>query len=362
MANPVSQQPWIPLSKIEELVQVEPALLIFGMCFGAYAAYRILLGEISTERHRNIRELFRNLLAHFVIGASLFTAYQSLQRFGDPVDLATGRLLAYLGFLTILSGATITVKVCRILAFEYLFLSHMKVAVPLLLVNLFTLLLSVVLGGWIVTEVFSVRLAPLLATSAIFSLILGLALQDTLGNLFAGVALQFDKPYEIGDWVEIQNGGQKWVGQIEEISWRATVLIGFADELITIPNRIMGQSQIANYTRKGRPIVRSQVLRISYDTDQDHARAVMMEALRQCERIRKDIDPIVFALEANESWVTFKLAYFIDNYGSQYLIGDEVIKTALEHLKRAGIKVAAPRLQLQAASDGRAPCNPDAVT
>ena len=145
----------------------------------------------------------------------------------------------------------------------------MRVAVPVLLVNLFTLLLSMVLGGWIVTDIFNVRLAPLLATSAIFSLVLGLALQDTLGNLFSGVAMQFDKPYEIGDWVEIQTGGtQKWVGQIEEISWRATVLIGFAEELITIPNRVISQSEISNFTRKGKPIIRSQVFRIAFGEDQ----------------------------------------------------------------------------------------------
>ena len=217
-------QPWIPIAKIEELVQLEPALLIAGLTFGAWLVYKILLGNVSNDRHRNIQKLFQNLSFHTTIGATLFTSYYLFARFSDSSTSAE-RIISYIGLLTLLSGATVFVKVCRILMFEYLFLSHMRVAVPVLLVNLFTLLLSIILGGWLATEIFAVRLAPLLATSAIFSLVLGLALQDTLGNLFAGVALQFDKPYEIGDWVEINNGSQKWVGQIEEISWRATVLI-----------------------------------------------------------------------------------------------------------------------------------------
>jgi small-conductance mechanosensitive channel len=351
--NSHSFQPWIPLDKIEELVQLEPALLITGLCAGAWVVYKLLLRNVSADRHRNLRGLFRNLLFHFVTGAILFTSYYLLDRFGAegrPVD----RLLSYIGFFALLSGATVFVKVSRILAFEYLFLSHMKVAVPVLLVNLFTLLLSLMLGGWIATNIFNVRLAPLLATSAIFSLVLGLALQDTLGNLFAGVALQFDKPYEIGDWVEIMAGGQKWVGQVEEISWRATVLIGLADELITVPNRVVAQSQVSNFTLKGKPIVRSQAFRIPFDTDQAQARKVMFEAARQCKRIRQDIEPIVFATETTESWVTFKVAYFIDNYGSQFTIGDEVIRTVLEHLERAGIRLASPRMQLQATTDHRA--------
>jgi small-conductance mechanosensitive channel len=359
--NPASsqhQQPWIPLAKITELVQLEPALLIVGLCAGAWLVYKILLRGLSTERHHNLQELFRNLVFHLVCGIALFVTYTLVERFGADGKLATARLLSYIGFLTILSGAMIFVKVSRILLFEYLFLGHMRVAVPLLLVNLFTLLLSVVLGGWVITEVFSIRLAPLLATSAIFSLVLGLALQDTLGHLFAGVSLQFDKPYEIGDWVEIQGSGQKWVGQIEEISWRATVLIGFSDELITIPNRVMAQSQISNFTRKGKPIIRSQTFRIPFAADQAAAREALFEAARQCTRARQDIAPIVFATETTESWVTYKAVYFIDNYGSQFSAGDEIIQAALKNLAQAGIQLAAPRLQLHDASGDRAACNP----
>jgi small-conductance mechanosensitive channel len=358
------QQPWIPLGRIEELVQPEPALLILGLCVGAWLVYKLLLRRLSAERHRNLQTLFRNLLFHAFCGSALFALYSAIGRFGDEGDLATARLLSYLGLFTVLWGATVFVKVCRILAFEYLFLSHMRVAVPLLLVNLFTLLLSLLLAGWIATDVFSVRLAPLLATSAIFSLVMGLALQDTLGNLFAGVALQFDKPYEIGDWIEISSSGAKWVGQVEEISWRATVLIGFGDEQITVPNRLMSQSEIANFTRKGKPVIRSQVVRIPFDADHEKARAAMLAAARQCTKIRQEPAPFVYALEATESWLTYKVVYWIDNYGAQYLIGDEVIRKVIEQLDRAGIRTAAPRLQLQAAnqdgapaSQDRAPCN-----
>lgn len=353
----VAQQPWIPLTKIVELVQLEPALLIVGLCVGSWLVYQLLLRGLSAERHRNLKVHFRNLVFHLVCGVALFVSYTLIEQFGADGQLATARLLSYIGLLTVLSGATIFVKVCRILAFEYLFLGHMRVAVPLLLVNIFTLLLSVMLGGWIVTEVFSIRLAPLLATSAIFSLIMGLALQDTLGHLFAGVSLQFDKPYEIGDWVEIQSGGQKWVGQIEEISWRATVLIGFSDEMITVPNRVMAQSQISNFTRKGKPIVRSQAFRIPFEADQALARETLLQAARQCALIRGDISPIVFAQETTESWVNYKVIYFIDNYGSQFSAGDEIIQSALKYLERAGIKIAAPRLQLQPACEDRAACN-----
>ena len=92
----------------------------------------------------------------------------------------------------------------------------MRAGVPVLLVNLFSLLLSAVIGFWMMTGIFEFNLAPLLATSAVFSIVLGLALQDTLGNLFAGVALQLDKPYEMGAAIEVTTSSQKWVGQVRK--------------------------------------------------------------------------------------------------------------------------------------------------
>lgn len=338
-------KPWIPLEKVELFVQIEPALLIVGLVLGAWIAYKLFLGQISTERHRTLKALFSNLFYHLLFGTSLFSLYQIFHEL--PFDGTTlERLVIYSGFATLLSGAVIFVKVWRILVYEYFFLSHMKVAFPRLLVNLFTLVLSLVLASWIGTEIFNIRLAPILATSAIFSLVLGLALQDTLGNLFSGVALQFDKPYEIGDWIEVQASGQKWVGQVNEITWRATILIAVGDEIITIPNRVMGQAQIANFATKYRPITRIQIIRLPYQVDLLQTKELLLNALRSVPEIRKSPSPNVLIAEANESGVAFKLLYFIDNYGDQFLIFDRILSAALLALKNADYPFAAQRIEI----------------
>ena len=158
----------------------------------------------------------------------------------------------------------------------------MKEGVPVLLVNLFTLVLTTSLFAWLASEIFNLRIMPLVATSAAISLVVGLAIQDTLGNLFAGVALQFDKPYEIGDWVEIEsaNGSHKWTGQIREISWRATVLTGFMNETVTIPNRVVSQSQIANFSNKGHPAIRRQIYRIPHGASDEKVRNALIRSVK----------------------------------------------------------------------------------
>jgi small-conductance mechanosensitive channel len=254
------------------------------------------------------------------------------------------RICAYVGLLTLLEGALLFIKTSKILIFEYLFLGHMRVGVPLLLVNIFTLLLSIGIGVWLVSEVFAIRLAPLLATSAAFTLVLGLALQETLGNLFAGIALQLDKPYEIGDWVEINSGGQKWIGQVHEISWRATILIGYGNEQLSIPNRILGQAQVSNYAHRPHPIARNHPFRVPFGTDLARAKDILLNTVKAVPGVSREVEPLILVSETTESWITLKVIYYISDFGLQYVVADEVISAALASLESGTIPLAPQRL------------------
>jgi len=343
--NSKQTQPFLPAERIADLVQLEPALIILIMVIGAWLGSRIFLNQLSIERRRNLKGLFNNLSYHLGFGLIVFFLYSALTRFPSEV-LAIERLTSYIGFVTVLSGAILFVKVCRILVFQYLFLSHMRVAFPVLLVNLFTLLLSLILGVWLGAEIFNLRLTPILATSAIFSLVLGLALQDTLGNLFAGVALQFDKPYEIGDWIEISNGSLKWVGRVHEISWRATVLISMTEESITIPNRLMSQGEISNFSTKFRSIIRSLLFRLPFGAPIDEVKSILISAAQKIPEVRSRPTPRVIISETNESWIGFKLVFNIDDYGAHFRISDRIYTEALAALQKNGIHLATHQIRL----------------
>jgi len=338
---------WIPKERLDAFLQLEPLFLIIALAALSAAIYRFLLREVSEDRHRLLRDLLANLGGHLGALILLFGAFHGLSELGAQAEMpALLKLSGYVGLVALISGATVFVKTAKILIFEYLFIGHMKEGVPVLLVNLFTLLLSIVIAAWVLAEVFGVKLTPLLATSAIFSIVLGLALQDTLGNLFAGVALQFDKPCEIGDWVEIVNGIQKWVGQVHEVTWRATVLIGLSDELITLPNRIVGQSQVSNFSLKDKPIIRSQVLRLPYQSDLEKTRRLLIEAAKSVDKVRQDPAPLVYFSEAAESFLIVKLIYFLDDFGSQWNVGDQVLSAVLRKLDAAKVELATPRIEI----------------
>lgn len=332
------------MDRIEGLIGLEPFLIIIGLSLLAFGIYKIFLGKVAHHRHKNLRALFLNLTLHTSFLAILLTGYtlgiESMA--GSPL---IARLLPYYGLFMIFTGLHAFIKVFRIFVFEYLFIQHMNEGVPLLLVNLTSLLLSVVLYGWVITEVLAIKVLPVLATSAVFTAIVGLALQDTLGNLFAGVALQFDKPFELGDWVEVFANGQKWTGQVDEISWRATVLISFTDELISIPNKVISQALVSNFSKRSQPIARSQVFKIPFNSNLEKVRRSLIHAIDGISGIEKTPAPLVLAIENGDYGLTVKLIYFVRDYGAQYAIGTQVLEKCHKALPEIHVEIARMRIE-----------------
>lgn len=310
----------------------------------AYLFYRFFLKAVSVARHQSINYHLKSLLKNYVIFAVLYGVFNAILM-AKNYDFSS-LLSPYFGFITFILGAIFFVKACRLLVLQYLFLGSMRTGVPLLLVNIFSLAVSILIGFWSVSILFGVQLTPLLATSAAFSIILGLALQDTLGNLFAGISLQIDKTFEIGDWLEIMNVNVKIVGQVKELSWRSTVLVGFSDELITIPNKLVAQCQVSNFSPENQPIVRSHVFKFPFGTDAQKAIEILEQAASQISDIRPIPAPFAFTQETSDYGFHIKIIYFIDNYGRQFVIGDKVFRTAFDLLKKHGIQVARPSINI----------------
>lgn len=329
---------FIQTQSLYSLLDLEPFIILSALLLLAWVFYKLFLREVSEERHRNLQNHFRGLFRHYLIMSVFFMTFAGILHFTEGQG-PLGRSLPYLGILTFGWGGAVFVKVCRLIILQYLFLGSMKAGVPVLIVNIFSLLMSVVLALWGASQIFGIQLAPLLATSAAFSIILGLALQDTLGNLFAGISLQLDKSFEIGDWVEVVQGLQKTVGQVKEITWRATTLIGWADEVIVIPNRTMANSHISNFQSGDLPIIRNQIFRLPYGVDVALAQECLLASLREIPEVRNFPEPLCLVSENHESWLGLKLSYYIDNYGAQYTVGHKVLARGLEYLKANGLQV-----------------------
>jgi small-conductance mechanosensitive channel len=149
-----------------------------------------------------------------------------------------------------------------------------------------------------------------------------------------------DRNFEIGDWLEIVSGIQKTTGQVREITWRSTTLVGFSDELITLPNRFMANAQISNYSPPETPILRRQIFKISYGENMELAKQVLERTAAGIGEIRGIPAPWAYVSDTTENWVEMKIIYFIDSYGAQFSVGDKVYTRGMEALRAAGVKLA----------------------
>jgi small-conductance mechanosensitive channel len=328
-----------------QIVEPESYYILCSLFILAWLFYKFFLSGVSDERHRNLQGHFNNILRHFLACSTFFAALIFLSQ--SEEGSLFHRALVYMGLITLLTGMIVFVKLCRIIILMYLFLGSMKAGVPVLIVNIVSLLLSIGLLIWTANKILGIQVAPLLATSAAFSVILGLAMQDTLGNLFAGISLQLDKNFEIGDWLEVLIGNQRVTGQVKEISWRATLLIGLSEEKITLPNRTLANSQISNFSNEEGHIIRSYSFKISYQVNSDLVKKCLLESIKGVPEVLSYPEPIVQITESNESWVVYKLVYFIENFGKQYSVTDQVIDSALKKLALHDIQITNAKLEVR---------------
>jgi len=339
---------WIPVEKIQYLLQPEAFVLFWILLPLAFLFYIFFLKRITEKRHANLRERFKKTLIYLSITTVLavlhWLVFKNAYQTNNEYTLV--KFSSYLSLFALIFGVISLIKIAQIYIYLYLFFMNMSVGVPRLLANMFTLGFSLVIVSWLAADVFGFQLAAVLATSAVFSLVLGLALQDTLGNLFSGVALQIDRPFKIGDWVEIHSGSEKWNGQVQEISWRATTLMGFADELILIPNRLIAQSQLINFSHLQKPARLNQMFRFKLNVSIPLARKALLDGLADIPEILSEPPPRTLITEVSDSWICLKVFYSLKDYGARYKTGDQVITQIMYHISKNNLSLANPVINL----------------
>jgi small-conductance mechanosensitive channel len=340
---------------VDALVMLGPSLLerIVALThwhfIGAVTALALLAWTVELVLRRRWNASRRLLMETQVLGMrnalllafALWGTTQTVLRLQAGTDLSS-----LVGFLAIVTYMAAGLRVARVCFFQWLFANSQREGVPLLLVDVFTFLASAVMFGVLLHAVFLIEVTSLLATSAVLSVVLGLALQDTLGHLFAGISLQLDRPFRLGDWIEVRVGSDRISGQVLELSWRATLLLAVGEELVTVPNKTMAQGLLVNFSGRERPFVRGHVFRFPLDVDVGLVKQLLTRAALETAGIAHDPKPVPLLIETTESWLTIKMVNFVTDYGTQYAVGDAYQVRALELLAEQKIQLAAQRIQV----------------
>jgi CRP-like cAMP-binding protein len=181
---------------------------------------------------------------------------------------------------------------------------------PVLLVDIFRLVLVVVGAMILYSTVWQKDVSPILTTFGVGSLVLGLALQDTLGNLFAGLALVFERPVAVGDWIQLGD----LVGKVQQINWRSVRVVTREMTEITIPNSAIGKDRILNFSNPTRLHGFKVTIGFSYDAPPNTVKDILESAARETPGVVSSPAPEARTIEFGAYAIQYELRIFIGDY------------------------------------------------
>jgi small-conductance mechanosensitive channel len=202
--------------------------------------------------------------------------------------------------------------------------------------DLMMLLLFTVVAMMVMVEDVHVDPTPLLASSAVIGVVLGFALQESLGNVFSGLTLQVGKTFAPGDWVRTSN----FVGRVQGISWRSTALITRANERLEIPNSLIAKDVVVNYSHG---VVADEVaIGLSYDAPPNYVREVIVETLRGVPGVLQSPSPNVYTWDYIDYAIRYRVRYWMADYAEAEHLHDTVSTALWYALRRKSIEIPYP--------------------
>ena len=210
----------------------------------------------------------------------------------------------------------------------------------------------VLLGGLLVLNALNISVTPLLTALGVGGLAVALALQDTLGNLFAGLQIVASRQIRPGDYLLLE-GGQE--GTVVDIAWRTTTLRTQAGNLVIVPNSMLGKAIVTNYRLPAEALSVLIEFGVSYDADLEHvervAAEVALDVMHELQPSLADPAPAVRFKQFGESQITGVAILRVPDYGDQYPLRSAFIKRLSARFADEGIHFPYPARTVHVAQE-----------
>jgi small-conductance mechanosensitive channel/CRP-like cAMP-binding protein len=180
--------------------------------------------------------------------------------------------------------------------------------------------------------------ATALAGGAAAGIVLGFALQETLGNAFLGIGIQIEKPFRVGHWISVAS----YEGLVTEVTWRATRIRTKTGNLVIVPNNMMAREAITNYSEPTLPTRIMVDVGAGYQFPPSQVTEAIFAALKQSQRVLRIPEPEVLLLDFAASSITYRTRFWIDDYFLDEEIKNEVRRGIWYEFSRRNIEIPWP--------------------
>jgi small-conductance mechanosensitive channel/CRP-like cAMP-binding protein len=230
-------------------------------------------------------------------------------------------------------------KVGEILVCDVLAVRQGRVPPPGILRDIVSAVFSALVLVLLFRSILGVDATALVATSAAVSIVLGLALQETLSNLFAGLALMIERPFEPGDWVRF---GER-IGRVTEVSWRAVKLqLIRQEDYLVVPNSVVAKSEIVNLSQPTPLHGQSVDVDVTYHEPPDRVRQALIDTALEVDGVLREPPPRAVVVRFDHSAVVYRLTYWIQDFPRVLDIEGQILAHIWYAFRRQGIRIPFP--------------------
>ncbi len=270
-----------------------------------FAAVGLLLAIIAMRRARAFR---KGMVTMVILMALSVLALLALSWYGGAIE---GRMLVtVLGELALLVLAFALIRICVIFVFEVILF---QLSVPRMMADVL-LVVTLIVYAIYRLNVVGVNLASLITTSAVLTGVIAFSMQEMLGNLWGGIALQADNTCRIGDWVRVDGV----VGQIIGIRWRCLAVATNDGETVMMPNAQLVKGRVTVLARRGDmkvPWRRPVEFHVEYDVPPSRVIAVVEAALARAEipNVAVEPHPVCTCKSFDDSSIDYVVLYWLND-------------------------------------------------
>ena len=206
--------------------------------------------------------------------------------------------------------------------------------------DLLSALIYLVAAFAVIAYVFDLPVQGLLATSGAIAIVLGLALQSTLNDVFSGLVLSLSRPYRPGDWINIEGGTE---GQVIEMNWRATHVLTSRRDLAIVPNSTIAKSKILNVSFPSSIHGVTVAVQLGSKTPPASGTNILELAVLNSRSILAIPRPTVRVVSIDAAQTGYELTFFIEQLSSATEAQNELFDLIFRHVTALGVQLASPK-------------------
>lgn len=336
------------MDKLFDLIPSESNWFYFGLCtIILIPILLVVFNELihtfgkKEEQLKPPLNLIRNVILPLIAVSVILTQVLS---YSD--DTALLKILQTAIWILAINAV---IAIINVLVFSGGKYSLIKTKVPQLFLDIFRVAMVGIGVAIVLSAVWGADLGKLVTALGLGSFVLGLALQDTLGNLFSGIALVYEKPFSVGHIIKIGDT----VGRVIEMNWRSIRLETREKVMVVIPHLVIGHAEIQNLSTNDEVVVLKQHIGFSYENPPNQVKEALLRTCLATPNVMHMPRPEVKTLNYSDFQIIYEIEIAIRNWMNNEEILDDLMSRIWYTAKREGLMIPLPQMQIARIQDDR---------